>query len=102
MTHVLSHGTCTCRQVELPSLEDEGEGEETQFHVELDSSADDRDAAIADSAASALLALTYSRKHVMENEQAEKLDVMMTTCMDHLHMICHHKGESTHATCHML
>ena len=103
---------CMCRQVELPSLEEEGEeeeGDETQFHVELDSSADDC-VAIADSAAS-LLELTYSNKHVMKNEQAEKLDVMMATCMDHLHMICHHKGESdmlhvtcymSHATCHML
>ena len=29
----------------------------------------------------------------MRNEQAEKLDVMMTVCLRHFHGVCHSKGE---------
>lgn len=80
--------------MELPNLEEEepSEGDEdTQFHVELEQH-EDESAPLVDGKGSILLGLHYSCKQVMSNEQAEKLDVMMTICLQHFHKLCHHKG----------
>ena len=77
-------------------MEEEGAGlreedEDTQFHVEIE----ERGAECApplDGKGFFPLGLHYSRKQVMSNEQAEKLDVMMTICFQHFHNLCHHKG----------
>ena len=37
----------------------------------------------------------YSQQQLMVNEAAEKLDVMMTIVLHHLHSICHKSGESS-------
>lgn len=82
--------------MELPNLEEEGaelreEDEGTQFCMELK----ERGAECAppsDGKGSFPLGLHYSCKPVMTNEQAEKLDVMMTICLQHFHNLCHHQG----------
>jgi hypothetical protein len=102
-------------QVELPNLEEEerssdGEekgmdSEETQFHVELDA-ADGRavrgcgmrgevarmEGGCGDE--SSVLGLHYSLKPEMQNDQAEKLDVMMRVCQEHIYRMCHPNSES--------
>lgn len=77
--------------VELPNLEDEEEDEESQFQVELDAGEGEGGGGGEEEEA-LLLGPHYSQKQVMRNEPAEKLDVMMTICLQHFHRICHHKG----------
>lgn len=84
--------------MELPNLEEEGaelseeEGDEdTQFHVDMEERGEEC-VPLVDGKGSILLGLHYSRKQVMRNVQAEKLDVMMTICLQHFHKLCHHKG----------
>ena len=75
--------------MELPNLEDRGrEEEEEQFTIELDTK--ERHVA-APPSVDLGVGVYLSRDRVMQNEQAEKLDVMMTVCLNHFHHLCHHK-----------
>ena len=93
-------------QVELPSLEEDEEGsQDTQFPVDLeagdcDDKADEtpcvRDKALPEGGGGGggflRLGLHHSLKQVMQNEQAEKLDVMMAISLQHIHSLSHNKG----------
>ena len=90
---------CLLPQVELPNLEEEegaglSEDEGDQFEVELEPATAAAAAAPVSGKGSTLLGLHYSQKRVMKNEQAEKLDVMMTICLEHFNRLCHRKGEA--------
>ncbi len=86
-----------CPKVELPNLAEEEEGvsdgegddESTQFLVELDGQG--KGALTGDE--SLFTRRYHSHKQVMSNREAEKLDVMMTVCLEHFHSICHDGGE---------
>lgn len=73
---------------EMVSGEDEEDVQGTQFCMELE--CDHSHLSLSTSPTG--LGLIYSKKQVMKNEQAEKLDVMMTVCFQYLHMVCHHKN----------
>lgn len=96
--------------VEVPKVEDEDEGSgdeeegegETQFHVELDGTngvpshienngCHGNDPQSSSTGAVSLSAV-YSRKQLMSNEMADKLDVMMTVAFSCLHSLCHPNG----------
>lgn len=88
--------------MELPNFEDEEdedvmqsdeeEEEETsqgiRFHVELEG--EESCVSLAD--LPSILGLHCSKKQVMKNEQAEKLDVMMSVSLHHILMLCQHKN----------
>jgi len=77
--------------VELPNLEDsrreEEEEAEPQFTIELGA----KERHVAAPSVDPGVGVYWSRSQVMRNEQAEKLDVMMTVCLHHFHHLCHHK-----------
>ncbi len=83
-------------QVEVPSQsvcdgegEEQEEGlqdEEMQFHVEMEEA---RDAPII----SDTLVAVLSRRPVMTNDMAEKLDIMMSICFEHFYSLCHSNGK---------
>ncbi len=78
-----------CCKVELPSLEeDEEEDEGAQFNLELDMN--ERRGPLVSSASDGL-GSQLSSAELMKNEQAEKLDIMMTVCLHHFHDLCHDK-----------
>ena len=99
--------------VEVPKVEDEDEGSgveeegegETQFRVELDSTSGvpshvesngcHGNAPQSSSTGAVSLSAVYSRKQLMSNEMADKLDVMMTVAFSCLHSLCHPNGEPT-------
>ena len=80
-------------QVEVPSQsvcegegEEQGEGlqdEEMQFHVEMEEAP-----LISDT-----LTVVLSRRPVMTNDMAEKLDIMMSICFQHFYSLCHSNGK---------
>ena len=73
--------------------EGEDDSQDTQFCVELEDGQRDLSpppSPLADDP-SLLLGLSYSQTQMMKNEQAEKLDIMMTVCLEHFHRICHHR-----------
>ncbi len=59
----------------------------TQFHVEVDSEP------IPCNKVGLNLEPFYSQCQVMSNLSAEKLDIMMTVLLDHLHLLCYKDGE---------
>lgn len=74
-----------------------GPGENgTQFHVDLEGEGEEEEEGrvplVDGKGPSIPLGLYLSVKQVMANEQAEKLDVMMTVCLQHFHDLCHPKG----------
>lgn len=85
--------------MELPRLDEHAvsneEGDDTLFYVEVDSDPD----GCANKTAGRNLEPSYSRKCVMSNENAEKLDVMMTVLLEHLQTLCFKDGREYNAAC---
>lgn len=78
-------------KVDIPRLEEHGvisdDVDGTQFHVEVDTEPDP-----CYNKEGLNLEPSYSRVQVMSNESAEKMDVMMTVLLDHLHSLCFKDG----------
>ena len=68
-------------------ISDDADG--TQFHVEVDTEHDP-----SYNKEGLNLEPSYSHVQVMSNESAEKMDVMMTVLLDHLHSLCYNDGVS--------
>lgn len=75
----------------MPQLEDQGalvddkEADEIQFQIEPCALQDD-------SSHSLQLEPTYSLTQVMINDSAEKLDIMMTLCLEYILTTCYDNG----------
>ncbi|XP_064405680.1 RNA polymerase I-specific transcription initiation factor RRN3-like [Halichondria panicea] len=77
--------------VDIPRLEEHGvisdDTDGTQFHVEVDTEPNP-----CYNKEGLNLEPSYSHVQVMSNESAEKMDVMMTVLLDHLHSLCYNDG----------
>ena len=63
-----------------------------QFHVEIEPDPGSGRHGIVCMKSALNLEPVYSQKRVMANENAEKLDIVMTVLLDHLHSLCHMDG----------
>ena len=63
-----------------------------QLHVEIEPDPGSGHHGIVCTKSALNLEPVYSQKRVMTNENAEKLDIMMTVLLDHLHSLCHKDG----------
>ena len=84
--------------MELPKFEEEEDedemqnGEEMEDGEETELPVDEVEPSLSLATPPYSLELHYSKRQIMKNEQAEKLDVMMTVCLQHFHAVCHHKN----------
>ena len=63
-----------------------------QFHVEIEPDPGSGHDGVVCMKSVLNLEPVYSQKRVMANQNAEKLDIMMTVLLNHLHSLCHKDG----------